>query len=115
MAENSWETFRKTDAEVLASFERITQSGNWSGTPNLNVNVLFAQGHGPELDLPLSEAKQHADLGPILGLAGAIVLRMMLVIQHVGGRVVVQRPADKNTDRITLGFNDNLAPKELAK
>jgi hypothetical protein len=111
MASNTWQTFRKTDAELIASFRKIAATQDWGGAVSLHVQL--AQGHGPAINGPFETVIANSALKDLVGLGGALAWRMTLTLHQQS--IQIERPIDRNIDIVGLNFPDQLQPEKLVR
>lgn len=109
MANNTWESLRKRDADVLASFERIAQALS----PSIaRLDIRIAEGHNPTISIALTEARSNNHVAALCQLNGSIATWLNLNMDPRGS-ITVQRPKDRATDHITMHFQDQLPIEQL--
>jgi hypothetical protein len=110
MAENSWETFRQTDADVITAFTAISREGKWEQT-QFRLAISIAHGHGPDINVPLEEVPQQHQILALLAVGGSVAHRITLGCGR--STLYVHRPPNATTDKVGINFPDNLDPAQL--
>jgi len=104
MAHRTWQSIRKTDAEVVESFRRVAKVMENPDAVRLRIHLY--EGHSWQGEETLLTAESNAILSQVLKTNSSIVYQLTLLITaHIS--LLVIRPQDKPFDNITLNFDQN--------
>lgn len=109
MANNNWESFRKRDADVISSFEKIAEVMGWQASAKLSIQV--AEGHNLRLEVNLSGARTNSDLSKLLDMGSASAHLLSLQAGHPS--IQIRRTKDRSMDSVTVHFEDSMAIPKL--
>lgn len=109
MAQFEWTTFRRTDADVIKSFDVLAEQ--LAAPITLHVRLPF-QGNYPTIDIPLSEARTHATAR--LLIESQEVMAYVLIAKIANGlSLELTRVNDRATDLAKLHFRDDFDSQRL--
>ncbi len=104
MAKIEWTTFRKTDGDIVKSFETLAEQFAVTATLHLRLPL---EGNYPTIDIPLAEARTHATAKLVIESKEVIAY----TLQAKYGKdlhLEVTRPNDRATDLAKLHFGENV-------